>query len=388
MKLPGHNRLTKQAIQEIYQSCPSHPIASNLGASGLPSNVISRDLIDVAILGHWSDFGQKHHFMRRFDGQSPFEAYKESVAWIRSNALDAAKHLSRRMQRFIHLKPGQNNVASNSQTCALPGMASNRVTMANGRKVMGGDYESTGIDDTADDNVDWQHFGNAIHALQDSFSLGHVVRGQSTSDTRPGSIEYIKKYSGPDKKDHDQFDKMWKYRDSSKLTLSGRQAVNATKGIIIMVIKTAQLNAPGRSLSSLRDWDAFKLQWLAASPKLSTQRDFAVDIIERFKSSWQMGNNNIKTFNMDESGLANAVYKEAGTDTVKIYNVFNRLDIHYNSDADDVAVIYVNLVKKNGGSVEQAIRADKKLIKLLIKVMDDGATIGDENKAIAYLKAL
>jgi len=388
MKLDGHNKLTQQAIKEIYIACPSHPIGSNLSGADLPNFVVSRDIIDVAIVGHWSDFGQKHHFMRRFDGQSPFEAYKESVSWIQSNALQAAKHLSRRMQRYLHLKPGQNNLAASSQSCSLPGMTSNRNTIDQGRTVMRGESDDPGVDDSFDSSVNWQHFGNAIHALQDSFSLGHVVRSQSASVTRPGAIEYIKKYSGSDKENHDLFDRMWRVRNSTDLSVSGRQAVNATKSIILMVIRTAQLNAPGRSLSSLREWDSFKLQWLAASPRLSTQRDFAVDIIERFQSGWQIGDNNVKSINMDEAGLANSLYKEAGTDTEKLFQVFNRLDIHYNSDVDDVAVLYVNLVRKNGGAVAQAIGKDKKLIELLIKVMDEDYTAENEAKAIAYLKTL
>lgn len=39
--------------------------------------------------------------MRRFDGQSPLEAYQESVQSIRSNALSAASKLAQRIRLYF-----------------------------------------------------------------------------------------------------------------------------------------------------------------------------------------------------------------------------------------------------------------------------------------------
>lgn len=77
-KLDGHSIITKQAVLEVGGLCVKNIIASNLKLAGLPTDVIQRDILDLSG-GHWSDYGQKHHFMRRFDGQSPYEAYTESV---------------------------------------------------------------------------------------------------------------------------------------------------------------------------------------------------------------------------------------------------------------------------------------------------------------------
>jgi len=387
--LSGHNQITQQAIRELDRSCSSHPIGANLDAGAIPGSVVSRDLIDVVIVGHWSDFGQAHHFMRRFDGQSPFEAYKECVSWISSNALEAAQHLSKRMQRLLSQKQiTASRPGAISQTCSLPAMSSNAAAMAQGRKVMGGDTRMATGGYQEKEPVSWQNLGYAIHALQDSFSEGHVVRTKSASLTHPGAIEYIKKYGGADKKDHEHFDELWFNARKANFSTTGRQAINATKDMILMVINTAQVTARGNSPSALRGWDAFKLQWLAASPKLSTQRDFAVDLIEKYHSGWHIGNYNMLSANMDEAGLAKAIYTQAGSDTNKIYKVFYRLDVHYNSDSDDVAVYYVDMVRKQGGAVEKAISADKKLINLLIKIMDEGYTADNEEKAIKYLKSL
>ena len=101
-KLEGHKLITVQAVKEIKGSCSTHPLGGNLSGANLPAHVVNRDILDVIILGHWADFGQSHHFMRRFDGQSPYEAYVESVEWIRSNAFQTSKTLARRIRKYLH----------------------------------------------------------------------------------------------------------------------------------------------------------------------------------------------------------------------------------------------------------------------------------------------
>lgn len=381
-KLEGHKEITNQAIREIGVACKYHPIGSNLDATDILGSVIARDIEDAIFLGHWANYGQKHHFMRRFDGQSPFEAYTECVSWIKSNTLDAAKQLFFRMQGVKELKNAHNQPDSSKQSCHLPGMIPSSGAHFQGRKVLGGDTT-----DGHKEPVMWRHLGNAVHAIQDSFSVGHVMRNKSASEMHPGTIIHIKKYVGAEKENHSRYDKLWQSRDK-KFTIQGRQAINATKEIILMIIKTAQHGLAHQNLSSLHNWEAYQNQWLAASPKLNKQRDFDIDIIERFHTGFHIGANNIKTFNFDEKGLAEALYREVGTDTSKLYKVFARLKEHYSSDADDVTVYYVDLVRKNEGTVKSAICSDKKLIDLLIRIADEGFTTEVEKKNIEFLKSL
>ena len=64
-KLSGHRSISKIAVSEIIRACTSRPLVGNLKKADLPGNAVFRDIIDVMTLGHWSDFAQKHHFMRR-----------------------------------------------------------------------------------------------------------------------------------------------------------------------------------------------------------------------------------------------------------------------------------------------------------------------------------
>jgi hypothetical protein len=99
--LSGHWKLTKQAVEELRAGKESTPLMRALPTARLQENAIARDLIDVLILGHWLDFGQQHHFMRRFDGQSPFGAYSEGTEWIRRNAHKAVGLLARRISTTL-----------------------------------------------------------------------------------------------------------------------------------------------------------------------------------------------------------------------------------------------------------------------------------------------
>ena len=91
------------------------------------------------------------------------------------------------------------------------------------------------------------------------------------------------------------------------------------------------------------------------------------------------------TFNMDEEGLAKCLASMGGN-TERVFTIFKHLDAHHNSDADDVAVLYVGHLMKSPG-LAAAVRADASLTALLIRVMDEGWTSDDEKKAIAFLRA-
>jgi len=62
---------------------------------------------------------------------------------------------------------------------------------------------------------------------------------------------------------------------------------------------------------------------------------------------------------------------------------------HHNSDFDDVALCYVDLLKSpNGGDVVRALKQDRGLRDLLIEAMEKGWTSSREKDAIAYLRSL
>ncbi|MEO8941652.1 MAG: hypothetical protein ABI453_13975 [Isosphaeraceae bacterium] len=370
--LTGHSRITAKAVEELILEEAKNPLLKNLDAADLPTSVVMRDLRDLSG-GHWADYGQKHHFMRKFDGQSPFEAYQDAVEWIKSNALDASARLARRIRRY--------NVQKG---------ATSTIKDARGRSVLGGTTVQTLEGPQTLDRPDWQHFGNAVHALQDSFSKGHVTREDSSRHPyTPGAIAHIKRYAGDEKQGHAHADEGWwegKGRNGY-FSRDGRFAVNATKSLIRIVFRTATASN-GQGASDLSGWSTFQGVWLKASSRLSRQRDQVFDLIDRYYKGARIGANNLKTISMDEEGLANALIREAGTDSNLTLHVFERLDEHYNSDADDVAELYVKGVRARGGAVLDALKSNPKLIQRLIKVMDEGWTSGGEQECIKFLRGL
>jgi hypothetical protein len=92
------------------------------------------------------------------------------------------------------------------------------------------------------------------------------------------------------------------------------------------------------------------------------------------------------TFNMDEDGLALAL-AAMGTNMRRVRGIFEHLDKKHNSDADDVAVRYINLVK-DSRPIIAALKADAPLVQLLIRTLDEGWTSAGEQKAIDFLRAI
>jgi hypothetical protein len=248
--------------------------------------------------------------------------------------------------------------------------------------VLGGDFR------TEENQPNWQNFGNAIHALQDSFSRGHVRRSASDNTENPGAIEYIKVYAGEDREGHEHYDELWFNERLNRFTPVGRQAINATKALIRVVISAAVAAAPGNEQVSFNSWGSFRRRWLAASPDLSRERDFSIDFIEQFHHGIHLGNNSV-TANMDEDGMARALYSQVSTDMRKVRDIFTRLDEHYQSDVDDIAEAYVNFVRSRpDGPVASALARDPQLVQLLIRVMDEGWTSEGEDSCIGYLRNL
>ncbi|MEE9129619.1 MAG: hypothetical protein V3T84_06335 [Phycisphaerales bacterium] len=139
--LAGHKRLIAQAVKELATSCSSHPLVRGLSSATLPVAVVATDIRDIFNLGHWLDYGQKHHFMRRFDSQSPLEAYQESVQWIRSNALSAAGKLADRIRLYFPKDelPAVSPYVSTRLKCNVPAMSGGCEYDRRGYRVFGGD---------------------------------------------------------------------------------------------------------------------------------------------------------------------------------------------------------------------------------------------------------
>ncbi len=100
--------------------------------------------------------------------------------------------------------------------------------------------------------------------------------------------------------------------------------------------------------------------------------------VARFTSFWT---------GTDEDGMARALATEYRSNAAFVHRVFVSLDDSYNSDADDVALAYVTIARKDG-AVAQCIRSYRNLREYLIKVLSEGYTSGDEQSAITFVRGL
>jgi hypothetical protein len=91
------------------------------------------------------------------------------------------------------------------------------------------------------------------------------------------------------------------------------------------------------------------------------------------------------TVNMDEEGLAAALVK-MGPNADRLRRIFIRLRDAHQTDSDDVTMHYV---ERAPVTLLRAVKqVDPGLINLMIKLLEDGPTFADEERAIAKLKAL
>jgi hypothetical protein len=92
------------------------------------------------------------------------------------------------------------------------------------------------------------------------------------------------------------------------------------------------------------------------------------------------------TFNMDEAGLTEGLVAMGGN-MRRVRAIFEHLEANHGSDVDDVAVRYVGAVASQP-ALRIALKAERPLVELLIRVMSAGWTSADEKKAIAFLQTL
>lgn len=100
--------------------------------------------------------------------------------------------------------------------------------------------------------------------------------------------------------------------------------------------------------------------------------------IGRFTSFWS---------GIDETGIARALASEYRANAAFVLRVFLSLNNDYHTDADDVALKYVSLVRRDVG-LTQLLRGSRALIEILIQLLDEGWTSSEELEAIRYLRGL
>ncbi|MEZ6062447.1 MAG: hypothetical protein R3C19_19050 [Planctomycetaceae bacterium] len=92
------------------------------------------------------------------------------------------------------------------------------------------------------------------------------------------------------------------------------------------------------------------------------------------------------TFRMNEPALAECLL-DMGSNLPRVRRIFEYLDAKHNSDADDVAELYIEGLKKNP-SLAKTVAGDRELVRVLKKVLSEGWTTESEKKAIAWLDSL
>lgn len=388
-KLKGHFELTNAALAEIKKECGGNALAAGIvttpggerfgwGEAGhavagslflaLPADTPSpshgavlRDLRDVFTRGHWTDEGQKHHFMRRLDdSQSSRGAYDTAVEWIRSEASLAALALSSNLARTsgtrAPLGPGDG-------ACALPSVGTH------GRRI--NVFAGAASD----------HLGNAVHALQDSFSASHVER-QGLTRYDPGAIKKIKAYEGHEKEAHSDHDHGWD--TETGFSDAGKHAIEATKELTILVIEQA-----ARAQTTTGPWERFRERWLRVSPLLATQHE---DLIDRFIARFivvrtvttRTGSSRTKT--LDHRRLAAALVQEYPGNAEGVYRIVRRVRDHWENATDELAESYVTAVRAKGPDAIATLRAHATLVQELDRALDEGPTFGDQQRALDFLR--
>ncbi len=390
-KISGHFELTNQALNELKVACGTNPVVAGVpttsvgtridmsdaellvGGSGFliynqfgvetpsPSHgAVLRDLRDIYNGGHWRNHAQKHHFMRRFTKQNSLEAWEAGVDWILTEAEKAMVLLCANIEQAF----GRGNDLKRppSAKCKIPTFVKPPTMSAN---VFRG---------AASDRL-----GSAVHAVQDSFSASHVKRiGVSATD--PGEISKIYVYEGSEKEGHSHADEGW--GDENSFSRDGRHAIAATKALIELVLKNAL-----KRRQKLKGKKAFRNRWLRASKRIHTHHE---DVTEAFieKHTFIHRSDLYASKAIRGEELGRALFTEHGANAKQVYDILLAVVDEFENSSDDVAEAYVREVMGNSGSQLKALRSNRALIRLLIKVMDEGWTTAGEQDSIDFLKAL
>jgi hypothetical protein len=93
-------------------------------------------------------------------------------------------------------------------------------------------------------------------------------------------------------------------------------------------------------------------------------------------------------FGTDEQAIADALRVEYGIDMDGVHAVFRAMDESYTTDADDVAVLYLSRVLREGGTRLEALRLNRPFRDTLIRILDEGSTSAEESRLVSKLRAL
>jgi hypothetical protein len=215
----GHEFLSQEAIREALKDLPPKLqwIRRFLEDANTPT--VYRDLEDVWNGGQWNKEGQKNHFMR-YATDSELTAYEDACTWIFKNGFIAAQHLRDIWQKKL------------------------------------GYYNPIYVTGP---------LGDAMHALQDSFSAAHVKRVKRDD---VWVIEGIYVYNDANKKasgtypGHEALDKQWKG------TELGNEAITACRELIRIVIHTSLLAIDATVPNKWQSlWDTFSGLFLSCGIK-------------------------------------------------------------------------------------------------------------------------
>jgi hypothetical protein len=164
----GHEFLTKKAVEAAIRSLPAD---LNWVRPYLPDAVITsavyRDSEDWLTLDNLRDRGQRNHFMQ-FAGQGTWNAYKAGHDWIYVHAYETVKRLRRIWQRPLHgaelaqIAEHCHNSVKCSGDPFHHGITPSPVELD--------EYSCNPLIDVAGP------LGDALHALQNSYSPAHTRR--------------------------------------------------------------------------------------------------------------------------------------------------------------------------------------------------------------------
>lgn len=160
-------------------------------------------------------------------------------------------------------------------------------------------------------------------------------------------------------------------RESSNIGggLGGSIAAGAVAGIWAGPVGVAIGAAVGGILGSLLADRAYVEAAGASDP---TTRSF----IARFTSFWT---------GVDENGMASALAGEKRLDLEFVRRVFLSLESDYSTDADDVAVAFMRIARRDA-VLDKAVRSHSRLRETIVHVLSGGWKSGDEMEIIRYLQ--
>lgn len=359
-KIEGHFEITNSAICRLKRELPADPVVSgvptvegrlgrgelahaifgvmNLAATQTESpawGAVYRDLRDVFNLGHWSDAAQKHHFMRRLSGQSSRAAYEESVEWIHAEALRALAVLL-------------ENRRGRSRKNLFRGAASD-------------------------------HMGNALHALQDSFSPSHAMRVKLTHDF-PGRVAKVFVYSGHEKHDHETHDRKWDRNGT--FSDRGTHAMAATIDLLRAVISAAT-----RGDHTIEEWPQFRDTWLGTDPQLDLHREERNHaLISKYLLARK--GSPIPVDAPQRERFVSEVFTELATDALNLKGLFEELDKSFPRERGGLAELYIREVRRSEGEPRAALAGDAELRGILIRCLARGWTSASAQDCIDWLQTL